>query len=56
MLISFAKDNLPGLVSNLTSSAINKFDRKIGGKKIFREGTWFTLFISNGDMNDFIKL
>ena len=36
MLLSFAKDNLPGLVSNLTSSAINKFDRKIGGKKKFQ--------------------
>ena len=27
--IPLARDNLPGLVSNLTSSAINKFDRKI---------------------------
>ena len=30
--IPLAKDNLPGLVSNLTPSAINKFDRKIIGK------------------------
>ena len=31
--IPFARDNLPGLVSNITSSnAINKFDRKISGK------------------------
>ena len=26
--IHLAKDNLPGLVSNLTSSAINKLERK----------------------------
>ena len=27
--ISLARDNLPGLVSNLTSNAINRFERKI---------------------------
>ena len=32
--IPLARDKLPGLVSNLTSSAINKFDRK-KGKRIF---------------------
>ena len=26
------RDNLPGLVSNLTSNAVNKFERKISGK------------------------
>ena len=30
--IPLNRDNLPGLVSNLTSNAINKFERKIGGK------------------------
>ena len=30
--IPLAKENLPGLVSNLNSSAINKFNRKICGK------------------------
>ena len=30
--ILLARDNLPGLVSNLTSSVINKFDRKISAK------------------------
>ena len=44
-----ARDNLPGLVSNLTSSAITKFDRKISGKG-------FTLFTSNEDINDIIKM
>ena len=30
--VFLARDNLFGLVSHLTSSAINKFDRKITGK------------------------
>ena len=30
--IPLARDNLPGLVSNLISNAINKFERKISGK------------------------
>ena len=30
--IFLARDNLPGLVSNLTSSTKNKFDSKISGK------------------------
>ena len=43
--------NLPGLVSNLTSSTINKFEWKTSGKGSFRVGKGFTLFISNEDMN-----
>ena len=54
--IPFVRDNLPGLVSNLTSSAINKFDRKISGKGAVRAGKRFTLFISNEDMNDTNKI
>ena len=42
--MSLARDNLPGLVSNLTSSAINKFDRKISGKGAVRAGKRLTLF------------
>ena len=41
--IPFVRDNLPGLVSNLTSSAINKFDRKISGKGTVRASKGFTL-------------
>ena len=41
--IPLARDNLPGLVSNLTSSAINKFDRKISGRGAVRAGKGFTL-------------
>ena len=54
--IPFVRDNLPGLVSNLTSSAINKFDRKISGRGAVRAGKRFTLFISNEDMNDTTKI
>ena len=54
--IPLAIYNLPGLVSNLTSSAINKFERKISGKGSFIAGKGFTLFISNEDMNDVIKI
>ena len=54
--ISLARDNLPGLLSNLTSSAINKFDRNISGKGAVRTGKAFALFISNEDMNDIIKI
>ena len=55
-VIPLVRDNLPGLVSNLTSSAINKFDRKISGKGAVRAGKRFTLFISNEDMNDTTKI
>ena len=54
--IPLARDNLPALVSNLTSNAINKFERKISGKEAVRAGKRFTLFISNEDMNDIIKI
>ena len=33
IVIPLARDNLPGLVSNLTSNAINKFKRKIGSRE-----------------------
>ena len=35
---------------------MNKFDRKISGKGAVRTGKGFTLFISNEDMNDIIKI
>ena len=47
-----ARENLLGLVSNLTSSEINKFERKISGKGAFIAGKGFTLFISNEDCID----
>ena len=54
--IPLARDNLPGLVSNLTLNAINKFENKISGKLAARAGKGFALFISNEDMNDIIKI
>ena len=54
--IPLARDNLPGLVSNSTSNAINKFERKINGKGTVRAEKEFTLFILKEDMNDVIKI
>ena len=44
------------MVSNLASNAINKFQRKISGKGVVRSEKVFTLFISNEDINDIIKI
>ena len=49
--IPLARDNLPALVINLISIAMNKFERKISGKGTVRAGKRFTLFILNEDMN-----
>ena len=38
LAIPLARDNLPGLVSNLASNAMNKFQRKINGKGAARAG------------------
>ena len=38
LTIPLAIDNLPGLVSNLTSNAINKLERKVSGKRAVRAG------------------
>ena len=54
--IYLAGDNLLGLVSNLTSNAKNKFERTINGKGAVIEGKGFTLFISNEDKDDIIKI
>ena len=54
--IPLAWDNLPGLVSNLTSNAINKFETKISGKRAVRARNGFILFILNEDVNDIIKV
>ena len=45
--IPFARDPLPGLVSNVISNRINEFERKISGKGAVRAGERLTLFISN---------
>ena len=55
-MVTDIKLGLPGLVSNLTSNAISKFERKISGKGVVRSAKGFTLFILNEDMNDVIKI
>ena len=54
--IPLARDNLPGLVSNLTSNATTKVERKISGKGAVRAEKGFSLFISNEDTNNIIKI
>ena len=54
--IPLARDSLPGLLSNLNSSAINKFDLKLSWKRAVRAGIGFNLFILNEDMNGIIKI
>ena len=56
IVIHLARDNLPGLVSNLTSNAISRFERKISRKGAVRVGKGFTLFILNEDINDIVKI
>ena len=40
--IPLARDNLPGLVNNLTSNAITKVERNISGKGVVRAGNGFS--------------
>ena len=54
--IPLARDNLPGLRSNLTSNAVNKFERNISREGAVTAGKGSTLFFSNEDMNDIIKI
>ena len=56
IVIPSGRHNLPGLVRNSTSNAINKFERKISGKGDVRSGSGFTFFISNEYMYDIIKI
>ena len=55
IVIPLARDNLPGLVSNLASNAINNYEIKISGKGAVRAGKWFYLFWME-DRNDIIKI
>ena len=53
--IPLARDNLLGLVNNLPSNAVYKFERKIIGKTAVRTAKEFILIILNEDMNSIIK-
>ena len=50
--ISLARDNLPGLVSNLTLNPMHEFERNVSGRGAVRPRKGFTLFIWNEDMSD----
>ena len=56
MAIYLTGDIFAGLVSNLTSNVINKFEMKISEKVALRVGKGFTLYILNEYMNDIIKV
>ena len=45
--IPLATDNLLGLLSNLTSNAINKFERKISGKRVVRAGKIWRILLKS---------
>ena len=49
--ICLSRNNLLGLVCNLTKNAVNKLDRKINWKGALWARKRFTLFISNEDIN-----
>ena len=55
LAIPLVRDNLPGLVSNLASNPMKKFERKITWTGAVRAEV-FTLFISNEDINDIIEI
>ena len=58
--VPFARDKLPGFVSNIASNAtfnaMNKFERRISGKGAVKAGKRFTLFVLNEDMETLLKL
>ena len=56
IVITLVRGNVPGLVSNLHSNTMNKFERKMGEKVAVRVGKRFTIFISNEDMNNIIEI
>ena len=56
LAVPLTKDVLPKLATKATSSVLDKFERKISGKAAVRVEKGFTLFISNGNMDDIIKI
>ena len=51
-----ANNVLPKLATKTTSSILDKFERKRSGQRVVRTGKWFTLFISNEDMDNIITI
>ena len=50
------KHIFPKLVTKATQSVLDKFERTISGWRAVRGAKAFTLFISNKDMDDIIKI
>ena len=55
-VVLLAGDVLPMLVIKATSFVIDKLERKRSVWEALRAGKRFTLFISNKDMNDVIRI
>ena len=55
VIIALTTDNLPGLVNNLPSNAVYKFESKIIGKRAVRTWKEFILINLNEDMDGIIK-
>ena len=47
---------LPKSATKVSSSVLDKFERKISGTSAVRARKALTLFVSNEDMNDIIKI
>ena len=56
LLFFLAKNVLPKLATKANSFVLDKFERKISGEGTVRAGKGFTLFISNEDLNNIIKI
>ena len=56
LAIPLAENVASKLATKATSAILDKFKRKITGKRMVRAGKWFTLFVSNKDMDDIIEI
>ena len=54
--VSLAKNILPKLAIKATSSALDEFEWKISRQGAIRAAKWFTLLVSNKDMDDIIRI
>ena len=54
--LPLAKDILPKLPSKVTSFVLNSFERKVSGQEAVRTEKGFNLFISNKDMDGFMRI
>ena len=56
LAVLLAKDVLPMLTTNASSSILDKFERKISGRISVRAVKRFILFMWNGDMDDVTRI